>query len=43
MASTVAHPSSTEILIQDGQKKWPAAEMLYLQLHFVHGVPPEYA
>ena len=36
------HPSN-EILIQDGQKKWPAPEMVYRRMHFVHGVPHEYA
>ena len=29
---TTLHPSN-EILIQDGQKKWPVPEMLYLRLH----------
>ena len=39
---TTQHPSN-EILIQDGQKKWPAPEMVYRRMHFVHGVPHEYA
>ncbi len=33
---------SNEILIQDGQKKWPPPEMVYRRMHFVNGVPPEY-
>ena len=39
---TTQYPSN-EILIQDGEKKWPAPEMVYRRLHFVHGVPHEYA
>ncbi len=39
---TTLHPSN-EILIQDGQKKWPPPEMVYRRMHFVHGVPHEYA
>ena len=39
---TTQYPSN-EILIQDGQKKWPAPEMVYRRMHFVHGVPHEYA
>ncbi len=39
---TTLHPSN-EILKQDGEKKWPAPEMVYRRLHFVHGVPHEYA
>ncbi len=30
---------SNEILIQDGQKKWPPPEMVYRRMHFVNGVP----
>ncbi len=39
---TTLHPSN-EILKQDAEKKWPAPEMVYRRLHFVHGVPHEYA
>ena len=39
---TTQYPSN-EILIQDGQKKWPAPELVYRRMHFVHGVPHEYA
>ncbi len=39
---TTVHPSN-EILQQDGEKKWPAPELVYRRLHFVHGVPHEYA
>ncbi len=39
---TTQHPSN-EILIQDGQKKWPAPELVYRRMHFVNGVPHEYA
>ena len=39
---TTQHPSN-EILILNGQKKWPAPELVYRRMHFVHGVPHEYA
>ncbi len=39
---TTQYPSN-EILIQDGQKKWPAPELVYRRMHFLHGVPHEYA
>ncbi len=39
---TTQYPSN-EILIQDGQKKWPAPELVYRRMHFVHGVPHDYA
>ncbi len=38
---TTQYPSN-EIMILNGQKKWPAPEMVYRRLHFVHGVPHEY-
>ena len=39
---TTLYPSN-EIVMQDGEKKWPAPELVYRRLHFVHGVPHEYA
>ena len=39
---TTLYPSN-EILLRDGEKKWPAPELVYRRLHFVHGVPHEYA
>ncbi len=39
---TTQYPSN-EILIQDGQKKWPAPELVYRRMHFVNGVPHDYA
>ncbi len=39
---TTQHPSN-EILIQDGQKKWPPPELVYRRMHFVNGVPHDYA
>ncbi len=39
---TTLYPSN-EILIQDGQKKWPPPELVYRRMHFVNGVPDEYA
>ena len=38
---TTLYPSN-EILIADGQKKWPPPEMVYRRLNFVDGVPHEY-
>lgn len=38
---TTLHPSN-EILKQDLEKKWPAPELVYRRMHFVHGVPHEY-
>ena len=39
---TTAYPSN-EILIADGQKKWPPPEFVYRRFNFVDGVPEEYA
>ncbi len=39
---TTQYPPN-ETLIANGQKMWPAPEMVYRRLHFVHGVPDEYA
>ncbi|MBV8866596.1 MAG: hypothetical protein JO210_14475 [Acidobacteriaceae bacterium] len=39
---TTLHPSN-ETLKKDLEKKWPAPELVYRRLHFVHGVPHEYA
>ena len=39
---TTLYPSN-EVLIQSGQKQWPAPELVYRRLHFVDGVPEEYA
>ncbi len=39
---TTCYPSN-EILIANGQKMWPAPEMVYRRLFFPNGVPAEYA
>ena len=38
---TKLYPSNEE-LIKHGQKMWPAPDLVYRRLHFVHGVPREY-